>query len=223
MSLSSSISLAKFLEYAEFSRLRDHQAVFEKGSLLHGGQDQRNFLELSGNILALEKLLIDTKAVYLHGAVNDGKTTLLRHLSRIWLLTGFVEQVVWIETRQFLNPWIQRNLRYIREQMRRDSIFYKKNARATENNDDINDTHTVVIIDHVDVLYSDGGTKEAQLFGQSQLRSFLQRIASGKVPENCYLIMVGVRDDDWWEDTFDPILAGRPLFHPGKGTIHRVT
>ena len=182
-------------------------------------KDNQSFLELDGQTLQLERDLIGDHTIILHGRPAVGKSQLITHLSRLWLATNFVDHIYIYQAKDFLKGWLSATVRATWSYLRGDhNHLYTHVSCPIE---DIDNKwavpKTIVIIDHIDDLYTADISVQQRARGQAALHTFLSRVLTAKnaldrCPWRPYLVLVGQHGPAWWADNFKELnLAAQPI------------
>jgi len=69
-----------------------------------GPDSQLNLIGRWRDVLTIEKDLVESRLLIIHGQAGVGKTALLRHLVRVWRATAFVQNVIYVDFAQSPRP-----------------------------------------------------------------------------------------------------------------------
>lgn len=173
--------------------------------------DELNLLALDTDILKLENNLIEDRVVVLYGSADSLHSIKLRRLARLWLSTNFVEEVQYVDARQFLeeSPRLSERLKPQRlVQSPKVDEFYPL-AKSIHSGTRASRPSVVLIIDRMNELFSPARPDERYRQGQQKLKDLLDRLpkkVAGYYPSQMpYLLLAGPGDPEWWRRQFDDI------------------
>ena len=180
------------------------------GLIIRSIEDERNLLALDNDTLALESDLTEDRIVVLYGTSDHRDSTKLRRLSRLWLETGFVHEVHYIEAHQFLNKSPRLSARLNESVHNRGVADVYPLPQSTHNEDYTSAPQVVLIIDHVDALFPAAKVDKWQSQGQQRLINFIQslpkKVADHRYPSIMpYLMLLGTEDPEWWKKKFKDV------------------
>ena len=178
--------------------------------LLDVGTESSGFVQLDINLLWFEKELVERRLIFLNGPPRAGKTTLLNHLCHLWLVTGFVDHILRIDSKHFLTSWMDRRLLAMNGNPS-TSVIFQLHKPPFGN---IHDEHerlwlprTMVIIDHLDEIFRDGPIEPNHRLAQQRFDRFVTKIKKDyrrntDVIRLPYVIIVGQQEQRWWDGNF---------------------
>ncbi|KAL9075570.1 MAG: hypothetical protein Q9161_001643 [Pseudevernia consocians] len=182
-------------------------------------QRQPNPLRLNNFILSFEHSTFSEEMTFLHGPPIAGKSLFLDQLSRLWLSTKSVDRVYVIQARIFLKGQSLPHL------IQGHSKFLYATAGGllrTQNEELKPCQRVVIIIDHVDELFSNDLTSQQRARAKAHLDTFILNVV-GKESDTFRpsLIVVGRQGSDWLHKhfnnfDFDPMhfhFDSRPALH----------
>ena len=186
-------------------------------------------LVLDDFILNLENRMIIDHHIFIHGPTTAGKSPFLDQLSQLWLSTNFVERVYVIQARRFLDGWIPGLLRCLLHSIQGHSKFLYATASLPRNKDEKSnpEPRVVVIVDHLDQLFSNDLTAQQKARAKACLDAFLLKVVEGtRVKSHTpppYLILVGRKGDDWLHQHFGDLdLDPTPIFLNSRPALHHL-
>ncbi|TFK68822.1 hypothetical protein BDN72DRAFT_649370 [Pluteus cervinus] len=184
--------------------------------------------------LALERDLIESGLVFLHGVGGVGKSALLQHLTSIWKATQFTKRVLYVDfassptvnhcrfierVRSQIDPGSVTRLQKFRNWIstHRDDDKYSQ-ADITEFVNELHERSTILVLDSLDLPLSflPSGFRSGSLSTEQRERliSLISRIVdyvptgSQKKP----LIILTSRHEKWFWQRYFPNISGR-YFH----------
>ena len=192
-------------------------------------QDHQDPLVLDSFILNLEHTLCVDEHIYLHGPPTAGKSFFLDRLSHLWLSTNFADRIYVIQARMFLEGWFPAQLRDILYWIQGHSRFLYATAQPprSENGRPKSDPRTVVVLEHVDQLFSSDLTSQEKAQAKARLCAFLSNVVGGIRGKTYtlrpYLILVGRKGDDWLHHEFgDMNFDLTPIFLDSRPALHHL-
>jgi hypothetical protein len=137
--------------------------------------------------MILEDHLHHHKGVYVYGS-NDVTRSCMRNLARIWICTGFVDQVTIKAATDFHRNW---------------QYYWQcksfKNPRAEGAGQSASGLRRMVIIEDIPgLLNKTGPDKTVDLSGREVERMHKWIQGQGTTDSPTYVVLTGYRDRDWW-------------------------
>ena len=191
---------------------------------------QLNVIGRWRDVLAIEKDLIESRLLIIHGQAGVGKTALLRHLVRVWRATAFVQNVIYVDFAQSPRPVSV--LEFIKRATRRTSTFPAQNqnfigalwnepipSTADDISQFVRECHSrssLLILDSLDLALSDFRDSRFHVgaFSDNQRTEFYKFIDDliNHVPERGQtkpmLVFSGRDEEQWWSSRLKNV-AGR--------------
>ena len=206
-------------EHPEREQFRHTESLRLQDGFADAIKDQQSFIELDGQTLQLERDLIEDHAIILHGPPSLGKSQLITHLSKLWLATSFVDHIYIYQANEFLNGWLSTTVQTTWSYLRgdHDHLYTDLSYPIEDIDNEWAIPKTIIIIDHVDDLYTPDISVQERARGQAALRTFLSRVFNperlgDQCPWRPYLVLVGHNGPDWWRTNFEQIsLAAQPI------------
>ena len=181
-------------------------------------------------ILNIEHRLSKDRHIFLHGPAAAGKSYLLYQLSHYWICTGFTERVYVIQARMFLQWWFPGPLRHFLHSIQGHSKFLYAAAttrlpRAKEESNSAR--RPVVIVDHLDQLFSNDLNLQQKTQAKARLDYFLSNIVGESRGVNNtqwpYLILVSRKDHEWLHKHFGDLnFDPTPIFLNSRLALRHV-
>ncbi|KAI0418203.1 hypothetical protein F5X98DRAFT_386420 [Xylaria grammica] len=183
--------------------------------------------KLDINVLDFEKHLIHHGSVYFHGPDHNETVTTIVRLGLLWSRTNFVERVIHIRVREYIegrleeyivewdkeNPW-DCKYRPVDFNVLRLSSPHKKIA---------------IVIEGIHELYpddEDGRTTQEMeriRLARNKLEKFLTTEMPSMITEkNRYVVITGEKDAEWWESCGELTIWGQPFWRGDRLLPHFV-
>ena len=195
-----------------------------------GGQAYHEPLVVDTFTLNIEHRLSNDHYIFLHGPPAAGKSYLLDQLSHYWISTGFTKRVYVIQARMFLQRGFPGPLRYLLHSIQGLSKFLYAGAtiRHSQAKEESNFARRpIVIIDHMDQLFSDDLDLQQKAQAKARLDNFLSK-SVGETRGVDYtqwpdLILVGRQGDEWLRKHFGDLdFDPTPIFLNSRPALHHV-
>ncbi|KAI0435550.1 hypothetical protein F4803DRAFT_545198 [Xylaria telfairii] len=204
---------------------RSHcSAAFSREELLYGPVDPASRVpkaalpKLDINILDFEKRLIHHGAVYFYGPNHNQTVDTMVRLGLLWCRTNFVERVVHIRARQYIED---QPVEYIVQWDTNDPL--KSGSSQPINFDFLKlsspNKKIALVIEGIHELYPDDedmrATEERRKIhnARKKLANFLTMGIESKIKEkNRYVVITGEKDAEWWESCEELEIWGEPFW-----------
>ena len=193
------------------------------------GQNHRDPLVLDSFILHLEHNMVFDQQIFLHGPPGAGKSFFLDRLSHLWLSTNFAGRVYVIQADIFLEGWFLAQLRNFLYLIQGHNRFLYATARLPRSEGERLRLapRTVVIVDHIDQIFSSHLTSQQKAQAKARLDAFLLKVmgrTTGKTntlqPD---LILVGRQGEDWLHKAFKDVnIDPTPIFLDSRPALHHL-
>jgi hypothetical protein len=187
----------------------------------------QGLVELNIELLLLERELVNRRLIFLNGPRSAKKTTLIKNLISLWLVTGFVDHVLYIDAKHFLESWVDQRVRAVRGQPSTSTVFrLHRRPCGEEEESQIWIPRMMVVIDHVDLIFGDESTEPRRKHAQRRFDGFMSKLREVYSSDSHpillpYIIVIGQQPGQWWERKFrwKSYGGGFPIFLSQPATV----